>query len=157
MPYKLLEQCLCCGLIRVMIRPVWPVVVECIQAFHNWPHLTDHNPYTPTTQTLLELLIKHLRRPWRWQPLAETCWGRIWNTLIKSTSYLTHLLVIAHRYYKILGPTIKICNKVLSSPKRPDQLWGLCSILFSGYRSFSPGRKWSATRRWPPTSIFCRG
>jgi hypothetical protein len=28
------------------------------------------------------------------QPLAETCRGKIWNTLIKSTSSLTHLLVI---------------------------------------------------------------
>jgi hypothetical protein len=27
-PYKLFEQYLCCGCIRVMIRPVWPVVVE---------------------------------------------------------------------------------------------------------------------------------
>jgi hypothetical protein len=32
--------------------------------------------------------------PWRWQPLSETCRGKIWNTLIKSTSSLTHLLVI---------------------------------------------------------------
>jgi hypothetical protein len=31
--------------------PVWPVVVE---FYDNWPHWTDHNPYTPTTQTPLE-------------------------------------------------------------------------------------------------------
>jgi hypothetical protein len=45
--------------------------------------------------------------PWRWQPLAETCRGKIWNTLIKSTSSLTHLLVILQRYYKMLSPTVK--------------------------------------------------
>jgi hypothetical protein len=31
-PYKLLKQCLCCGHIRITIRPVWPVVVECISS-----------------------------------------------------------------------------------------------------------------------------
>jgi hypothetical protein len=34
------------------------------------------------------------RTPWRWQPLSKTCWGKIWNTWIKSTTHLTHLLVI---------------------------------------------------------------
>jgi hypothetical protein len=37
--------------------------------------------------------LKHCRR---WQPFAETCRGKIWNTLIKPTSSLTHLLVILH-------------------------------------------------------------
>jgi hypothetical protein len=46
--------------------------------------------------------------PWRWQPLAETWRGKIWNALIKSTSSLTHLLVILQRYYKMIGPTIKM-------------------------------------------------
>jgi hypothetical protein len=32
--------------------------------------------------------------PWRWQPFAETCQGKIWNALIKSTSSLMHLFVI---------------------------------------------------------------
>jgi hypothetical protein len=35
---------------------------------------------------------------WTWQPLAETCCGKLWNTLIKSTKSLTHLLVILQRY-----------------------------------------------------------
>jgi hypothetical protein len=39
---------------------------------------------------------------------AETCLGKIWNTLIKSTNSLTHLSVILQRYYKTLGPTIKM-------------------------------------------------
>jgi hypothetical protein len=46
--------------------------------------------------------------PWRWQPLAETCRGKIWNTSIKSTSSLTNLLVIWQRYCKMRDPTIKI-------------------------------------------------
>jgi hypothetical protein len=50
--------------------------------------------------------------PWRWQPLAETCRGKIWNTLIKFTSSLTHLLVILQRHYKILGPAIKIITGI---------------------------------------------
>jgi hypothetical protein len=29
----------------------------------NWPHWTDRNPYKPTTQTLLELLLRYLRPP----------------------------------------------------------------------------------------------
>jgi hypothetical protein len=33
MPYKLLEQCLCCGRIQIMIRPVRPVVMECIHGY----------------------------------------------------------------------------------------------------------------------------
>jgi hypothetical protein len=35
-PYKLLEQYLCCGRVRVMIRPVWPVVHD------NWPYAIRH-------------------------------------------------------------------------------------------------------------------
>jgi hypothetical protein len=35
--------------------------------------------------------------PWGWQPYAETCWGRIWNILIKKIHYfLEHLLVFLH-------------------------------------------------------------
>jgi hypothetical protein len=40
-------------------------------------------------------------------PPAETCWGKL-KYINKSTSSLTHLLVILQRYYKMLGPTIKI-------------------------------------------------
>jgi hypothetical protein len=35
--------------------------------------------------------------PWRWQPFAETCRGRIWNALIKIHYFLEHLLVILQR------------------------------------------------------------
>jgi hypothetical protein len=50
--------------------------------------------------------------PWRWHPLAETCRGKIWNTLIKSTSFLMHLLVILLWCYKMLGPAIKIMQNL---------------------------------------------
>jgi hypothetical protein len=42
------------------------------------------------------------------QVVAETCRGKIWNTLIKSACSLTHLLVILQRYNTMLGPTINI-------------------------------------------------
>jgi hypothetical protein len=46
--------------------------------------------------------------PWRWQQFGETCRGKkIWNTLIKPTSSLTHLLVISQRHSKMFGPTVK--------------------------------------------------
>jgi hypothetical protein len=32
-PYKLLKQCSVFGRIRIMIRPVWPAVVACIQVY----------------------------------------------------------------------------------------------------------------------------
>jgi hypothetical protein len=38
-------------------------VASCVEFHDNWPHWTDHNLYTPTTQTLLEYLIRRLRPP----------------------------------------------------------------------------------------------
>jgi hypothetical protein len=69
---------------------------------------------------LFEYLIRHLRPPWRWQPLAETCRGKIWNTLIKSSSSLTHLLVISQRYIHFLF----ICNS-FEVEKNKELIWRL--------------------------------
>jgi hypothetical protein len=39
------------------------VLASCRGIYDNWPHRTSHNLYTPTTQILRELLIRHLRPP----------------------------------------------------------------------------------------------
>jgi hypothetical protein len=89
--------------------------------FCDWPHWTDHNRYPSTTQTLLEYLIRYLRPPEDGNHLPKHVGGKIWNTLIKSTSSLTHRLVILQRCYKMLGPTIKM------SPNVCD--WMSCQML----------------------------
>jgi hypothetical protein len=82
-----------------MCHPMCPVVLECsiqcgqlswnVPSHDSWPHWTDHNPYTPTTQNIAWVAYKAPTTPWRWQPFAETCRGRIWNALIKSTTSLS--------------------------------------------------------------------
>jgi hypothetical protein len=55
-----------------------------IVTFHNWPHRTGHNPHMPITQNTAWVAYRALTTPWGWQPYATTCWGRIWNILIKN-------------------------------------------------------------------------
>jgi hypothetical protein len=66
-------------------------------------------------------LLKAPTTPWRWQPFAETCRGRIWNALIKIHYFLEQMLLISQRYYKMLGQTInssfKCWGTALSSEK----------------------------------------
>jgi hypothetical protein len=65
------------------------------------PTTTDHTgPVTIRTRPNTEhcwLAYKAPTTPWRWQPFAETCRGRIWNVLIKIYYFLEHLLVISQR------------------------------------------------------------
>jgi hypothetical protein len=63
----------------------------------SWQQWKDHNLYTPTTQSIAWVAYTASTTPWRWQPFAETCRGRIWNALIKSITSLRHLLVISHK------------------------------------------------------------
>jgi hypothetical protein len=49
-------------------------------------------------QQMLIPAYKAPTNPWRWQPFAETCRGRIWNVLIKKIHYfLEHLWVVSQR------------------------------------------------------------
>jgi hypothetical protein len=94
-PYKPLKQCSVFGRIRIMIRPVWPAVVE---------RQLDN----AQTHSIACVAYKAPTTPWRWQPFVETRRDRIWNALIKIHYFLEHLLVISQRYNKMLSPTIKI-------------------------------------------------
>jgi hypothetical protein len=76
--------------------------VQCAQL--SW---TDRNTYTPTTQILLEYLLRHLRPPEDGKLLPKHV-GVNLEYINKSTSFLTHLLVILQRYYQMLGPTTKV-------------------------------------------------
>jgi hypothetical protein len=59
----------------------------------NWPHWTDHNPYTPSTQTLLEWLLRHLQPPEDGNHLPKYVGANL-EYINKSSSSLMHLLII---------------------------------------------------------------
>jgi hypothetical protein len=77
------------------------------------PHWTVRNTYTPKTQTLLEKHLSHLRHPEDGNHLPKH-FGVNLEHFNKSTSFLTHLLAILQRYYKMLGPNIKTSTIVLN-------------------------------------------
>jgi hypothetical protein len=74
-----------------------------------WPHLTDRNPYTPTIRTLLEWLLRHLRPPEDGSHLPKHV-GVNLEYINKSTSSLTHLLVILQR--SPVDKFLKVCRDV---------------------------------------------
>jgi hypothetical protein len=78
-----------------------PSSVASCHGFHQWPHWTGIRPH----KDIAWVAYKAPTTPWRWQPLAERGRGKIWNTLIKSNSSLTHLLVILRRsvHYSLLN------------------------------------------------------
>jgi hypothetical protein len=118
----------CCGMYQL-----WNLsVVECISCCGMYP--SGHIPRQLATLDWSQSVHSHNTdiawvaykaptTPWRWQPLAETCRGKIWNTLIKSTSSLTRLLVISQRYCKLLGPVIKKMLRKIFGPLNIDSIW----------------------------------
>jgi hypothetical protein len=53
-----------------------------------------------------------------------------------------------------VGVRVLVRSKMFSSPRHPDQFWGPPSLLFNGYRGFSPGikRPGREADHSPPTS-----
>jgi hypothetical protein len=48
-------------------------------------------------------------------------------------------------------------SRSLTSPYRPDQLWGSPNLLSNGYWGSFPGGKPAVALRWPLTSDYYRG
>jgi hypothetical protein len=78
-----------------------------VTSLDNWPLWTGRNPYTPTIQTAW-VASEVTTTPWWWHWVAETCWGKSRNVLIK-------ILLLPRRicwlFYnnatKMLGPPVK--------------------------------------------------
>jgi hypothetical protein len=63
-------------------RRNWTHCTRLVTSLDNWPLWTGRNPYTSTIQTAW-VASEVTMTPWWWQWLAETCWGKSRNALIK--------------------------------------------------------------------------
>jgi hypothetical protein len=64
--------------------------------------------YTHNTD-ITSVACKAHTTPWRWQPFAETCRGKIWNTVIKSTTSLR----ICWSYYDTTRCSVKLSRRYM--------------------------------------------